>query len=284
MTMMLEPAREWIAGQIRARVVGDDAGSAAARIMTEPGPRWFPPDSMLRLVHSDASMFVGGLRALLLQSLHPLAMAGVAEHSDYRRDPWGRLQRTADFLATTTFGPAALAEQAVARVASVHRHVVGTASDGRAYAANDPHLLLWVHIVETDSFLRAYERYGAQRLSRDQADAYVNDSALIAEKLGSESPPRSVVELRMAVQRFRPELSSTAAARRAARFLVLEPPLPIAARAPYALLASAAVSLLPAWTRLPLRLPYLPVSESLLVRPAGDAITRLIRWSLQPQP
>ena len=281
--MMLEPAREWIAAQIRARVVGDDVGSAAARIMAEPGPRWFPADSVLRLVHSDASMFVGGLRALLLQSLHPLAMAGVAEHSDYRRDPWGRLQRTADFLATTTFGPASLAEQAVARVGSVHRRVVGTASDGRAYAANDPHLLLWVHIVETDSFLRAYERYGAQRLSRDQADAYVNDSAFIAEKLGSESPPRSVAELRLALQRFRPELAGTAAARRAARFLVLEPPLPLAARAPYALLASAAVSLLPAWTRLPLRLPYLPVSETLLVRPAGDAITRLIRWSLQPQ-
>lgn len=283
MTTMLEPAREWIAGQIRARVIGDDAESTAARIMAEPGPRWFPPDSVLRVVHSDASMFVGGLRALLLQSLHPLAMAGVAEHSDYRSDPWGRLQRTADFLATTTFGPAALAEQAVARVATVHRRVVGTASDGRAYAANDPHLLLWVHIVETDSFLRAYQRYGPQHLDSDQADAYVNDSALIAEKLGSETPPRTVAELRQALHLFRPELRSTAAARAAARFLVLEPPLPLAARAPYALLASAAISLLPVWARLPLRLPYLPVSETLVVRPAGEAITRLIRWSLQPR-
>jgi uncharacterized protein (DUF2236 family) len=104
MASPLDPARDWLAEQIRGRVIGDAPDEKAAAIMTAPGPRWFPADSPVRLVHGDASMFVGGLRALLLQSLHPLAMAGVAQHSDYRHDPWGRLQRTADFLASTTFG------------------------------------------------------------------------------------------------------------------------------------------------------------------------------------
>ena len=116
-------------------------------------------------------MFAGGLRALLLQSLHPLAMAAVAEHSDYRGDPWGRLQRTSYFLAVTTFGPASDAQQAVDRVRAVHQHVTGTAPDGRPYRASDPHLLPWVHIAETDSFLRATSATAPSRSTRRDATA-----------------------------------------------------------------------------------------------------------------
>lgn len=278
----LDPARHWLAEQIRARVIGDQPDDKAAAIMTAPGPRWFDDDRVIRRVHADASMFVGGLRALLLQSLHPLAMAGVAQHSDYRTDPWGRLQRTADFLAATTFGPIPVAERSIAVVRKVHERVVGTASDGRPYSANDPHLLRWVHVCEVDSFLTAYRRYGSAPLTDDDADAYVKDASLVARKLGVNEPPRSVRELKAELREYRSELSSTKEAREAARFLLLEPPLPIAARAPYAVLGAAAVSLLPAWTRWPLRLPYLPVSETMLVRPAGAAITQLIRWSLTP--
>jgi uncharacterized protein (DUF2236 family) len=93
---------------------------------------------------------------LLLQSLHLLVMAGVAQHSRYREDPWGRLQQTSFFLVATTFGPAQEAERAVARVRGLHRRVHGTAADGRSYAASDPHLLRWVHVAEVDSFLAAY--------------------------------------------------------------------------------------------------------------------------------
>ena len=89
-------------------------------------------------------------------------------------------------------------------------------------------------------------------------------------------------ELKAELREYRPELHGTKEARDAARFLLLEPPLPLAARAPYAVLGAAAISLLPAWTRWPLRLPFLPVSETVLVRPAGAAITQLIRWSLTP--
>lgn len=277
-----DPARAWLAEQIRSRVIGDQADAKTEAIMAAPGPRWFAPDSPVRLVHADASMFVGGLRALLLQSLHPLAMAGVAQHSDFRHDPWGRLQRTAEFLAATTFGPIPVAEQAVAVVHRVHERVVGTASDGRPYAANDPHLLRWVHIAEIDSFLAAYQRYGRRPLTPAEADRYVHDVGLVARKLGVNDPPRSVADLRGELRDFRPELSSSREARDAARFLLLEPPLPLPARGPYLLLAGAAVALLPAWTRWPLRLPLLPVSEAVVLRPAGQMVTQLIRWSMAP--
>src|SRR6201999_1992097 len=117
-----------------ARVAGPRGPERRARFAA-PGPRWFEDDAPIRTVHGDAAMFVGGLRALLLQSLHPLAMAAVAQHSDYKKDPWGRLQRTSTFLAGTTFGRETDARAAIARVRAVHEHVTGTAPDGRAYAA-----------------------------------------------------------------------------------------------------------------------------------------------------
>src|SRR5512132_4374623 len=139
--------RAWLADQIRSRVVGADPAAKNAEIFDAPGPRLFAEGSPIRTVHADAAMFIGGLRALLLQSLHPLAMAGVAEHSDYRGDPWGRLQRTSTFLAVTTFGPAAEAQRAVDRVRGIHQRVHGIAPDGRPYHASDPHLLEWVHVA-----------------------------------------------------------------------------------------------------------------------------------------
>jgi uncharacterized protein (DUF2236 family) len=280
MTTMLDPAREWLAGQIRTRVIGDQPEVHATSIMDAPGPRWFADDRVIREVHADAAMFIGGLRAILLQSLHPLAMAGVAQHSDYRVDPWGRLQRTAHFLAATTFGPVPVAERAVATVRAVHERVTGTASDGRPYRANDPHLLRWVHVAEVDSFLTSHQHYGARRLEPDEADQYVADSAVIARALGVNEPPRTVRELHDELREYRSELRGTTEARQAARFLLVEPPLPLAARAPYALLGAAAVALLPWWARLPLRLPWFPVSERLVVRPAGEAVTQMIRWAM----
>ena len=246
----------------------------------EPG--WFDDDAAIRRVHADASMFVGGFRALLFQSLHPLAMAGVAQHSDYRRDPWGRLQRTADFLAATTFGPTTQAQRAVDRVHRVHGRVEGVASNGERYAANDPHLLEWVHIAELDSFLAAHDRYGDDPLVGGDRDRYVADAAVVARALGVVDPPESEAQLRVRLAAFRAELRGTREARDAARYLLLQPPLPLAARVPYGLIAGAAVALMPAWTRMPLRLPWLPVSEAVALRPAGDAITRALRWATTP--
>ena len=229
-------------------------------------------------------MFIGGIRALLLQSLHPLAMAAVAEHSDYRGDPWGRLQRTSYFLAVTTFGRAADARAAIARVRAVHERVTGTAPDGRPYAASDPHLLTWVHIAEADSFLRAHSRFGTRPLDQAGRDGYVADMARIGAELGVPDPPRTEAELTDRIARYRPELAATAQAREAARFLLVSPPLPAVARAPYGVLSAAAVSLLPGWARRPLRLPRLPVTETVLVRPAGHAMVRAIRWATSAPP
>ena len=133
-------------------------------------------------MHADAAMFPGGIRALLLQSLHPLAMAGVAGHSGYKGDPWGRLQRTSEFLATTTFGTVEHAQEQIAKVRSIHDRVRGKAADGRPYSASDPHLLAWVHATEADSFLTAYQRYAVTPLSAAEADRYVEQGGIVAKR------------------------------------------------------------------------------------------------------
>ena len=267
-----------------ARVAGPEGPRRRDRIHGSEGPRWFAEDSAIRRVHGDASMFTGGIRALLLQSLHPLAMAGVVDHSGFEGDPWGRLQRTSHFLAVTTFGTAADAEAMVAVIRRVHDTVVGTAPDGRPYAASDPHLLEWVHVAEIDSFLTAHQRYGAAPLDQEGRDAYVAETARVAVALGVVDPPRTEAELAARLEAYRPELEATSAARRTARFLLLRPPLPVLARAPYAVLAATAVSMMPRWARRELRLPYLPVTEATAVRAAGTVATRTIRWAMTPPP
>jgi uncharacterized protein (DUF2236 family) len=263
-------------------VAGPDGPTNRSRIHYTPGPRWFGEDRPIRHVHADASMFVGGLRALLLQSLHPLAMAGVAEHSDYRGDPWGRLQRTSTFLAVTTFGTAEDAQRAVDKVRGIHRRVRGIAPDGTPYHASDPHLLEWVHIAEVDSFLLAHKLYGAAPLDQAGRDGYVADTARVAEALGVADPPRTEHQLRQRISAYRPELCGTAAARDAARYLLLTPPLPLIARAPYGILAATSVAMLPAWARAPLWLPYVPPVESTVIRMAGNAVVGGIRWAMAP--
>ncbi len=272
--------RERMRDALFARVAGPDGPRNRARIHGAPGERRFGPDSAIRRVHGDTAMFVGGLRALLLQSLHPLAMAAVAAHSGYRGDPWGRLQRTSTFLAVTTFGTAEDAERAVETVRSVHRRVRGVAPDGRPYRADDPHLLTWVHIAEVDSFLRAHQRYGAQPLDEAGCDAYVAETAVIARALGVPDPPVTRAGLDRALAAYRPELRGTPEARQAARFLLLTPPVPWPARLPYAALAASAVAMLPAWTRPPLRLPRLPVAEATVVRLAGHSLVKVVRWAM----
>jgi uncharacterized protein (DUF2236 family) len=277
---VVEEVRNAIGARLFARVAGPEGPDRRDRIHNTPGPRWFNEDRPIRAVHGDASMFVGGVRALLLQSLHPLAMAGVAAHSGFKGDPWGRLARTSHFLAVTTFGPADDAAAMVRRIRSVHATVVGTAPDGRPYAASDPHLLRWVHIAEIDSFLAAHQRYGRHKLDAEGRDGYVADTARVAEELGVLDPPRDEEQLRAQLEEYRPELAGTPAAREAARFILLKPPLALPARVPYAAIAAAAVSLLPRWARRHLYLPYLPVTEAVVVRAAGEGVTRTIRWAM----
>ena len=274
--------RDTLGDALRNRVVGPNADTRVQQIMDVEGPRWFADNRPIRIVHADASMFIGGLRALLLQTLHPLAMAGVAQHSDYKNDPWGRLQRTADFLAATTFGPADEAQRIIDRILHVHSFVVGQASDGRKYSANDPHLLRWVHVVEVDSFLTAHTRFGEQVLTKEQRDGYVEDMSMIATKLGVPAPPKTERSLRDQMKSFKNELQSTAESRDAIKYLMFNPPLPYPARAAYYSLVAATVATLPAWSRDMLRIPYLPVSERFALRPLGGLFTRGLRWITAP--
>jgi uncharacterized protein (DUF2236 family) len=279
-----DSVRSRIGASIFERVAGAEGAARRQAVHGTPGERWFGEDRPIRRVHADSSMFVGGIRALLLQSLHPLAMAGVAGHSGYRGDPWGRLQRTSYFLAVTSFGRASDAHAAIERVRAIHERVTGTAPDGRPYAASDPHLLTWIHIAEADSFLRAYSRFGARPLDQAGRDGYVADMARIGAALGVPDPPLTEAELADRISAYRHELRGTAEARSAARFLLLRPPLPVLARGPYGVLAAAGTSLLPGWARRPLHLPSLPLTETALVRPAGHAVVHAIRWATTAPP
>lgn len=237
----------------------------------------FGPESVTWRIHADASMFIGGVRALFLQTMHPLAMAGVAEHSDYRSDPLGRLANTAQYVALTTYGTTEQAEAVIARVKAVHQRVAGVAPGGRAYSANDPHLLSWVQQALIDSFLRAYKRYGAEPLTAEEADRYVAEQAVVAERFGCDAIVTSVAELKERLRDERPELRADPAARTTARFLVA-PPLPLLARPAYGVLAAAAVGLLPRWVRRQLWLPVLPLVGPLAVEPAARTLCRTIDW------
>lgn len=267
--------RRRIGQAVRIRVFLPGQPVAAERLRLPEAERWFGADRPIRQVHRDSAMFVGGMTALLWQSLHPLAMAAVADHSGYQSDPWGRLQRTSQFVLDTTYGREQDAMAVIAKVRAIHAHVTGTAPDGRPYAAADPHLLTWVHIAEVAAFLRAYQVYGERRLSQTGRDGYVADMARVAAGLGVPDPPVTEAGVAAMIDRYRPELAGTPQARKAARLLLRKPPLPVVLRPAYAGLYAAAVALLPRWARQELRIGTLP-----LARPAGYLTVNAIRWGV----
>ncbi|MEU6823445.1 oxygenase MpaB family protein [Streptomyces atriruber] len=284
MTRALDAVRARAGQALFARVAGPEGPRNRQRIHGTPGPRWFEPGSPIHRVHGDSSMFIGGLSALLLQSLHPVAMAAVAAHSGYRGDPWGRLQRTSTFLATTTYGTVESAEAACARVRAVHAGISGVTAWGTPYRASDPHLLLWVHVAEIDSFLRAHQEFGARPLTPGECDVYVDQTAHIAGALGVPDPPRSLDSLRQCLDRYRGELRGTREAIGTTRYLLFKPPIPPTAMPFYAALATNAVALLPGWAASELRLARAAPVDRWLVHPTGHAVTGLIRWVMGAGP
>jgi uncharacterized protein (DUF2236 family) len=247
---------------------------------TAADPGWFGPDSVIWRVHGHPSALVGGLRALLVQTLHPLAMAGIAQHSTYRDDPLGRFRRTAQFVNDTTYGSTAQAEAAVALVRRIHPHIKGVAPDGRPYRAADPPLLSWVHNVEADSILTASRRFGP-RLTDADADRYVVEMARVGAAVGADDLPETARDLHRWVDTH-PEKRVTPDARRAARWLVF-PRLPAVLLPPYSLLAASAVSLLGVRDRIALRLPSIPPVEPLLV-PAARVYLNALGIVMGPPP
>ncbi|MFW3173113.1 oxygenase MpaB family protein [Geodermatophilus sp. CPCC 206100] len=231
---------------------------------------FFGPDSVTWRVHADPVFSVGGLRALLLQALHPVAMDGVATLSEgFRTDPWPRLVRTAAYVDTLTFGTRRDAVRAVRRVRGIHRPLAGVEPrSGRAYRVDDPDLLLWVHCCEVDSLLDVARRAGVVRTD-DEADRYVAEQVTAAVLVGctASEVPRTAAELAGYFDRVRPLLALTPAAREAMR-LVVTPPMPAwvrfltPARPAWGTLASLAVATLPRWARRMYSLPGLEVTDA----------------------
>ena len=275
-----------IGGPLRDQLMAPVARSLAAdRLPFEqytdpPGdPGLFGPGSVTWRVHADPSMLVGGLSALMLQTLHPLAMAGVEEHSNYREDPLGRLGRTGSFVTGTTFGSTETAERLIKLVKGMHRKVRGTAPDGRPYSADDPALLTWVHVTEVSSFLRAHQRFTPFPVRGEQADRYLHEIATIAERLGAEQVPRSRVALRAYFRDVRPELEAGEQALSTMEFLLRPLPGNAVMTAAHQVVVKAAVGLLPGWARDMLGLPHPGLASQAVVLPAVHLLLGTLRFA-----
>ena len=244
-------------------------------------PGLFGPDSVSWQVHGDfTSMLIGGISALLLQALHPLALAGVWDHSNFREDLLGRLRRTGQFISGTTYGSRADADWLIDKVKTIHLKVSGTAPDGRAYAASDPALLTWVHVAEVHSFLQAHLRYRNPQLSEADQDRYYAEIALIAERLGATQVPRSRAEVAAYLTAVRPELLCDERSLEILRIL-LNAPAPSAIAAPAAkLLMQAGIDLLPDWAQEMLGQQISP-ARSRVIHAGVHSLAPVLRWAVR---
>ncbi|MEU3503703.1 oxygenase MpaB family protein [Streptomyces hundungensis] len=260
--------------------------------MTDADPGYFGPDSVTWQLHSDPMMWIAGVRALYLQALHPRAVRGVMQNSDFRQDAWGRLMRTADFVGTLSYGTKEAAEQAGARVRRIHARLKADDPEtGERFGIDDPELLLWVHCAEIDSYLGVVRRSGFH-LDDAQADRYVGEHRVDARLVGLDPAgvPGTVAELAAYFDSVRSRLAVTSDARAVDDFLRRPPvrPLLVPARA----LVWRRVAAL-AYASLP------PYAHELYGRPApaagtvdrrltlaGTALRRIpptVRWQLPPR-
>jgi uncharacterized protein (DUF2236 family) len=264
----VDSAAQLVANGFRRMVSGDPTGQPEWIAQLEDGvdSGYFGPGSATWTVHGSLPTLVGGVRALLMQALHPAALAGVHEHSRYEDDALGRLAGTTQWLTVVTFGDTVQADRECARVRGLHRRVTGTypGTDGRElpYSAMDSDLLRWVHVAFTDSFLATHLVWGPP--IPGGADAYVREWAKAGELVGVVDPPRSVAQLREQLRGFEPVLRGDEASARTVGF-IRNPPLPLPARPPYAVFFAGAVATLPEDYRRMLGLSAMPLS---VVRPA----------------
>lgn len=249
--------------------------------MTDQG--LFGPDSVAWRLHADPAMLVAAMRALLVQGLEPRAIAGVDQHSKYREDPWGRLQRTTDFVYETTFGDTETAERACARVRGVHQRIHGVDPvTGRQYSATDPDLVLWIHAVEVHSVVAGYRAY-AGRVSDEDADRYVAEMTRIAElvELPAGMAPSTFGELREYLHGV-DGLQMTDAAREGIR-TIFAPPMPLAMRPLWLVPTTATIAILPRFARRMYGLPWMSPA-TLPVRVNVYALTRAMNLLIPAPP
>jgi uncharacterized protein (DUF2236 family) len=276
------PLRRLIQGQVRQLFgVGQDPGGPAA-----PKPQakagdlgLFGPDSACWKVHGDfTSMMIGGVSALMLQMLHPAALAGVWDHSNFGRDSSGRLRRTAQFIAATTYGSTPEAVAQIERVRAIHAEVAGVLPDGRPYSADDPALLTWVHAAGAALFLEAYVRHRDPDFPAAGQDRYFAETAEVARRLGAVDVPETRAEVWAYLDAMRPQLRCDYRTREVIRGL-LRAPVRSPAMAPFTLVvAEAAKDLLPDWARA--MHGFRPGGRPAVQAGAG-AVGALMRWALR---
>jgi uncharacterized protein (DUF2236 family) len=212
---------------------------------------FFGPASVTWRMSGDLAGPVAGLRSLMMQALHPLAMAGVDQHSSWRQDPVGRLAATSAYVSTVSFGERATAERAAARVRRIHTRVRGVDEvTGRPYEASDPGLLLWVHAALVDSELAVWRLLGTP-LSPEDADRYVAEMVVAAELVGVPAGlvPASVSSLDQYVSSVRPELRCTPAAAESMAYLLDPPGLDEDIAELWQDVRDGAIAALPEWAR-----------------------------------
>jgi uncharacterized protein (DUF2236 family) len=235
-----------------AGLVERSAAAYAASVPEHPADDgFFGPGSVTWKLSSDLGGPIGGLRSLMMQALHPLAMAGVDQHSDWRSDPVGRLAATSAYVTTVSVGDRATAEQAAARVRRIHEHVRGVDPvTGQPYAAGDPALLLWVHAALVDSTVEAARLFG-QALTDDGTDAYISEMVVAAELVGVPAGmvPATSAALRRYIASVRPVLQCTRAARESMAYLLDPPGLDADLAEIWQDVRDGAVAALPGWAR-----------------------------------
>ncbi|MBV8063079.1 MAG: DUF2236 domain-containing protein [Nevskia sp.] len=279
------PGLEALRRRIELAVIGLTSGAGSPRVnfLEPPGdPGLFGPDSVCWRVHADFGvMIIGGVSALLLQALHPLALAGVWDHSNFREDILGRLRRTSAFVGGVTFAGRRDAAMLVERVRGIHQRVVGAAADGRPYAAGDPHLLTWVHVAEHSSFLHSWQRYGPAPLGAAEQDRYYAETAVVAEMLGAQDVPKSAAAVESYLGRMQPQLACDERAREIRRIL-------FATRAPNAVIQPfsrlflyAGEELLPDWAQTLMKLPPRSALRRAVLRAGVRATAPAFRWALR---
>jgi uncharacterized protein (DUF2236 family) len=269
--------RHAVVQQVR-KLVGGTGDDSVERNRKDTG--WFGPDSACWKVHGDlTSMMVGGIAALYLRMLHPGALAGVWDHSDFRTDMLGRLRRTARFIAGTTYGDRAEAQALINHVKAIHGRVSGQLPDGQPYSANDPDLLTWVHVAEVSAFLAAYLRYVDPAFPPDDQDRYYRETAEIARRLGATGVPASRAEVAAYLDAMRPSLRYDPRTRAVAAALASQPASSPAVAAAMAVTFDAARDLLPGWAA-SLHGFRLSRPRRSTARAAVKALGRAMRWAL----
>jgi uncharacterized protein (DUF2236 family) len=279
--MIIETLRRGLVGEVRN--LFNDRGNGEAPVQPSDDAL-IPRDSVAWRVHGDVTtMMVGGVSGLLLEMLHPAALAGVWDHSNFRKDMLGRLRRTARFMALTTYADRNEAEAAIERVNRIHAKVAGIMPDGTDYRANDPRLLAWIHVAGASSFLNAWIRFAEPAMSRADQDAYFADVAGVARRLGADPVPETRAAAEQLIASFRSELRDTERSREVAQIILSPQNVGLRALPVQSVMSQAAIDLLPRWAR-----KMHGLNRSILARPMVDAATfgmaSTLRWAFSAEP